>query len=263
MPQKKSSNINNHNNSKDYKVSYFRKGIKSYKEHYDKFTNEEYLDEWKRKVTYTSHSHGCQDVLDSKYVPHNSDDIQLFDEKNNFMYDVFNSKLLTSQGKYFVREYEDTRDSQSVWKDYCIFMKSSTREDIMMEDLMTKLTSVRLTSSYKGTSQDFIMEFLDDMRKYESIAPVSDHWTPGMKKIILENSLDGIKAFNDLKTTESIDIAKVRGKILYKDYVPLVQRVALSHDKNRVKKSSKVIRSVYNHSQEEPNNYEIQDDDDY
>ena len=183
--QKQSSNRINHSNSKDYKFSDFRKGIKRDKEHYDKLTNEDDWDEWKRKVTSTAHSHGCQDVLDSKYVPHNSDDIQLFDEKNNFMYDVFNSKLLTSQGKYFVREYEDTRDAQSVWKDYCRFMKSSTRAYIMMEDLMKKLTSVRLTSSYKGTSQDFIMEFLDDMRKYESISPVNDYFTPFLKNSML------------------------------------------------------------------------------
>ena len=115
---------------------------------------------------------------------------------------------------------------------------------------MKKLISVRFTYSYKGTSQDFIMEFLVDMRKYESIDPVSDHWIPVMKKIMLENSLYGIKAFNDLKTTESIDIDKGRGKILYKDYVPLVQRVEVSYDKNRVNNNNKVIRPVYNHSQE-------------
>ena len=41
--QQQSSNRINHSNSKDYKVSGFRKGIKRDKEHYDNLTNE---DDW-------------------------------------------------------------------------------------------------------------------------------------------------------------------------------------------------------------------------
>ena len=139
-------------------------------------------------------------------------------------------------------------------------MKSSTRADIMIEDLITKLTSIHLTSNHRGTTQYFIMNFIEDLRKFEDIAPKTDHWTPVMKKSMLRNSLDVIKVFSDLKATEFIEVAKGRGPIIYKDYIPLVQKVAVSYDRNRVSNTRRLIQSAYrtetNHEYESDENNE-------
>ena len=68
-------------------------------------------------------------------------------------------------------------------------MKSSTKAHLQLEDLMTELTSLCLTSEYSGTMMDFIVKWLDKMRLYESLTKTSEHFTPGMKKTMLQNAV--------------------------------------------------------------------------
>jgi hypothetical protein len=55
-------------------------------------------------------------------------------------------------------------------------MRTSTKADMQIEDLMTVLTSFRLTSTYRGTSQKFIVNWLDKIRQYEDLTPKSAHF---------------------------------------------------------------------------------------
>ena len=89
-------------NSQPSLITEFRKGIRRNKSHYEVLKNENYWDDWKRKRISTAHAHGCQDVFNPNYRPLNQDEQLLFEEKNNFIYDVLNSKLLASQGKFYV-----------------------------------------------------------------------------------------------------------------------------------------------------------------
>ena len=50
---------------------------------------------------------------------------------------------------------------------------------------------------------------------------------------MLQNALNDVKAFNDIKVSEQVDIAKGHGSILYNDYVSLVQNVASNFDAKR------------------------------
>jgi hypothetical protein len=147
------------------------------------------------------------------------------------MYDVFLTILRTSMGKHFVRTHDIQRDAQSVWKDYLNYMRTSTKADMEIEDLMTVITSFRMTSAYRGTAQRFVVEWLDKIRKYEDLTPKTAHFPDVMKKAMLQNALNDIKAFSDVKTSEQMDIAKGNGSIPYDKYVTLIQNVAGTYDK--------------------------------
>ena len=208
----------------------FRKGIKRDKAHYTVLKDEKQWNEWKRTTLATIYAHGCENIVDPTYVPADIEETLLFSEQKKYMYDVFTTILQTSMGKHFVRQHESTRNAQAVWTDYIQYMRTSTKADIAIENILSTLTSIRLTTDYRGTSQSFIIDWLDKLRQYEDLTPTGSHFPDSMKKSMLQNALNGIKAFRDVRTTEQMDIAKGLGAIPYENYVVLLQNVAARHD---------------------------------
>jgi hypothetical protein len=188
----------------------------------------------KRTTVATVYAHGCENVINPAYTPSSHDEIVLFDEQQKkFMYDVWATILKTPMGKHFVRLHEGTRDAQAVWRDYLTYMRSSTRADMEIEDLLRNLTSLRLTTNTKGSTQQFVLDWLDKLRIYEDLTPTSSCFPDTMKKAMLQNAIDGVKVFKDVKTAEQLDIAKGQGPLTYQAYAMLVQQVAASYDKTQ------------------------------
>jgi hypothetical protein len=208
-----------------------RRIFKRDKGHYNEIKDEKQWDEWKRATISTIYAHGIKNIISPAYIPITPDDIVLFNEQNKFMYDVFNTVLKSPMGKHFVRNHENARDAQAVWKDYLHYMRTSTKADMQVEDLMTVLTSFRLTSTYRGTSQKFIVDWLDKICQYKDLTPKSAHFPDVMRKAMLQNALNDVKACVDDKVSEQMDIAKGRGPIPYDQYVTLIQNVAGTYDK--------------------------------
>jgi hypothetical protein len=215
----------------------FRKGIKRDKSHYSKLKDEKNWDSWRRSTISTVYAHGCENILSGSYTPTSTDEILLFKEQNKFMYDVFNTILGTTMGQHFVTQHESTRDAQQVWKGYVDYMRTSTRADLEVEDLMTALTSQRLDSSYNGTTQEFIIDWVNNMRIYESLSPQSSHFPEIMKKSMLQNALNGLQVFRRVKDTELHEIARGQGALKYPNYLSVVQGVATTFDKSTKRKS--------------------------
>jgi hypothetical protein len=213
-------------------ASEFRRGIKRNKSDYNTLKDEKQWDDWKRATVSTVYAHGCENILSASYIPGTPDEIILFSEQNKFMYDVYVSTLQTPMGKHFVRQYEGNRDAQAVWRDYLNYMRSSTRADIEIEDLMTALTSTRIDPQ-RGMAQQFILGWLDKIRMYEDLTPISAHFPDNMKKAMLQNAISPLQIFKDVKVSEQMEIAKGKGAIAYRDYVSLVQQVAAGYDKTK------------------------------
>ncbi len=157
--------------------------------------------------------HGCENVISLSYVPTAPDEILLFEEQKKFMYNVWATILKTPMGKHYVRLHENTQDAQAVWRDYTTYMRSSTRADIEIEDLMTNLTSLCLTPGTKGSTQQFVLDWLDELCIHEDLTPNSAHFPDIMKKAMLQNALKGLKIFRDVKTAEQLEVAKGQGPI--------------------------------------------------
>jgi len=88
--------------------------------------------------------------MDPVYKPTNQDELELFVEKQKFMYDVFIGTLKTSMGQHFVHAHEATGDAQAVWRDYSSYMRTSTSTDMELEDLLSLITSEGLKTLTKG-----------------------------------------------------------------------------------------------------------------
>ena len=157
----------------------FRRGIKRDKTQYEVLKDEKQWDSWKRQIESTATAHGCENILDPKFIPASVDAVELYDAQQKFMYDVFLSIMKTDRGMHFVRKYSSTKDAQSVWRDYSEYMSTSTKADLEIERLMTCFTNQRLNSNYRGTTTRFILGWLDNIRKYEEMAPNNAHF-PGL-----------------------------------------------------------------------------------
>ena len=95
----------------------FKKSTKRSKTDYKPFKEDKEWDDWHRSTEATARSHGCEDVLDPNYKPKTEEEKDLFDEKQKFMYSVFDDYLLTDKGKHLVRHYNKTYDAQAVYRE--------------------------------------------------------------------------------------------------------------------------------------------------
>ena len=81
-------------------ASEFRRASNRDKAHYRELKSETHWDEWRQATLATVASHGCENVLNTTYVPVTQEDVKLFQEMQKFMYDVFVSVLQTSMGRF-------------------------------------------------------------------------------------------------------------------------------------------------------------------
>ena len=94
-------------------VSDFKKSIKRDKSHYTVLREDKQWDAWKRSTLATARSHSCEEIFNPSYVPSNSDERDLFHEKQKFIYSVFEEKLQTDIGKSLVHNHDHEHDSDA------------------------------------------------------------------------------------------------------------------------------------------------------
>ena len=81
-------------NQNSYQLLAFKKGIKREVSQYTTLKSEKYFEAFKRTLLVTATTHGCEDILESDYLPVYDDGSQeLFKQKQYFMYSAFNKVL--------------------------------------------------------------------------------------------------------------------------------------------------------------------------
>ena len=247
-----------------YLASEFRRGVKREKSAYIVLKDERNWNTWKRRTVATLYAHGYQNVVNPKYQAKTLDETLLLREQINFMYDVFAKILQTTMGAHFIAIHEENCDAQAVWKDYTTHMKTSTRADMQIEELMSSLTSLRLSQNYRGTTQTFLIDWLDKMMQYEKMTPLEAHFPPTVKKAMLQNSVQEFEAFKQVKTQEQIEVARGSGPLVFSQYVNLLLNVSSAHDKKfELGHSTVQKRIVSMHEQDQNYTYEFENDHDY
>ena len=100
------------------------------------------------------------EVLDSSYVPQIAEDHSLFAKKQQYVYAVLESHVLTDPGKTFARQYENDFDAQQVYAKLWDHHTKSTKAVMESTDLLSYITSTHLgTGDWHGTKENFILHF--------------------------------------------------------------------------------------------------------
>jgi hypothetical protein len=161
-------------------VESFKRGIKRDITHFTPFKDDKQWDTWSRSTMAQARAQDVDSVLDPAYIPSSEDEKLLFDEKQKYMYAVFECTLLTDYGKSLVRQYASTFDAQAIYSSLAIYALQSTKAAISSSTLLSYITSARLgDNTWKGTTLAFILHWQEQVRRYEMLVPTTDHFSDG------------------------------------------------------------------------------------
>ena len=146
----------------------FRKGIKREIAAYPSLKDEWYFDGFKRSLLIVAKTHECNEVLEPNYNPGSEPEEQeLFEAKQTFMFSVFNANLQTDMGKTIVRRHLANTDAQSVWKELSEHMTTSSKGASEKRRLSQYVTITVLDDNFKGTTEQFVLHFIEQFRQLE------------------------------------------------------------------------------------------------
>ena len=226
-------------------VGDFRKSIKRDKSHYNVFKEDKQWDNWRRFTLATARAHGCEDVFDPTYTPATAADRAIFDEKLKFIYSVFEDKLRTDMGKYFVRQHELDYDAQKIFKKLQDHARVSTQASIDTADLLSYITSVKLhDSKWRGTAHSFILHWCDRVRAYEDMISTSDHFSDHVKMTMLQNTVTGVSELHQVKVQSSHDVAHGGQPLTFEKYKTLLLSAASVYDSQKGLARPKTVHRV-------------------
>ena len=205
------------------------------------FKDEKNYDAFRRNVESTAHTHGTSDVLDAAFVPlaADADAVALFRSQQDYMYTVFATCLQTSKAQSLVRQYEPTRDAQSIWRDLTAYMLTSTVGALHKEKLIGHLTTDHLDSNWKGTTVSYIQHWLNVLRQYEALSAPAAPFDDAMKRTLLQSALSYVAELDNVKASFHLEIAQGRAPPTFEGYVTLVEAVATTLDSRATKSAGK------------------------
>jgi hypothetical protein len=142
-------------------------------------------------------THDVSEVFDPEYQPKDTLESEFFEQKQSFVYSVFNKCILTDIGKTLVRLHEKTFDAQAVYKGLVENAKNSTAASLPISKLIEYLTTAKLDSRWHGSSTSFILNWRDRMQIYEALTLLDEHHNDGLKKRMLEAAVLSLVMFGD------------------------------------------------------------------
>ena len=229
----------------------FRRGIKRDPALFPELKDERYNDAWHRSFMTQARAQGVDDALDEFYQPITAEERDLFKEKQKYLYAVLESKVKTDRGKLIVRKYDQTYDARSVYLELSEHHTKSTKAAMSAAALLSYITSERLgTGQWKGTAEGFITHWQEQVRQYERQVPMSDHFSDGQKRTMLENAVRDVDELRQVKVNADLE-RTMTGKVLtYEQYAALLLSTAVGYDSHRAGGRSRVKQVVYQHELE-------------
>ena len=240
------------NSQKRDPVIEFKRGIKRDITAFTALKEDKQWDAWDRNTIAQARAQDVSEVLDPLYHPKTETDVALFDEKQKYMFAVFEKNLLTDQGKAVVREHASSYDAQQVYRDIKNYALDSTKANIEASNLLSYITSAKIGDGHwKGTAEGFILHWQDQVRRYEAMSHRSKHLHDATKKQMLENAVNAIDELRAVKR-QADQIQTVSGtELTYRQYCRLVMSAAAQYDSQfksqRLQTPKSSNRSVYNH----------------
>ena len=181
----------------------FKMGIKREIAAYPSLKDERYFDGFKRSLFIVAKTHECNEVLDPNYTPGSAPEEQeLFEAKQTFMFSVFNANLQADMGKTIVRRHLANTDAQSVWKELSEHMRTSSKGASEKRRLTQYVTNTVLDDNFKGTTEQFVLDFNEQFRQLDEISEDSEKLPPTVKLTLLQTA---VRSINELRIVETLD----------------------------------------------------------
>jgi hypothetical protein len=202
--------------------------------------DDKYHDFWHRSFNTQAVAQDVADFCDETDFPTTVDNIALFSEKQTFVYAVLEIKVQTNRGKAIIRDHEHDFDAQKVYKKHKNYHLKSTKANFESSVILSYITSAKLGDrSRNGTTEAFIIHWQNQVRLYEKHGPPTDHFSDGQKRIVLQNSVNGVDELRQVKNTADHMGATFGTMLTYAAYITLLFSAASAYDDQFKPKRSK------------------------
>ena len=226
----------------------FKRGIKRDPSQFSIFKDDATWDNWNRSTIAQARTQDIEDVLKPSFIPVTIEDIQLFEEKQKFMYAVFEKTLLTDKGKALVRQHQQSFNAQRIYKELSDYAVHSTKAAMIASTMLSYITSATLgDGKWKGSTHSFILHWQDQIRKYCDLNP-KHTLLPKLLCSLLQNAIHPIAELRQIKV-QAAQLQAATGKGLsYDDYCTLLLSAAQQYDQQTAEKTDKAVkRRIYSH----------------
>ena len=153
------------NNTNLTMAQQFRKSIKRDPSTFGVLKTGRQFKNWHRTLLATAAAQDVSEILDSNYTPISPDEIELFKEKQKYMYQVADRILQTDRGIVFVGQHETDFDAQKVFAKTLSHYLMSRTADIDASQYLTYITTAKFNpSTWNGTAIGFISNWQEQVR---------------------------------------------------------------------------------------------------
>ncbi|KAL7572284.1 hypothetical protein ACA910_017883 [Epithemia clementina (nom. ined.)] len=219
-----------------HQLSAFKRGIKRDSTAFPTFKDDKYYDYFSRTFEAVADAQGLGDLLDPTFQPDHSDEyaVALFHEQQKFLYSVLLTTLQTDEGKSIVRAHAKDKDAQAILRELRYHYTKSTIARNEITRLTTYITNLRLDSSWRGTTESFIMHFKEQLRLLDDLQPLNERLPDTMRRTLLMNAVENI---GDLRRVQNL-FEYMQHKdsshtITFEEYYSLLKNAAFSYDKSQ------------------------------
>ncbi|CAJ1951061.1 unnamed protein product [Cylindrotheca closterium] len=214
----------------------FDRSIRREPSSFPTFSNDKQWENYNCNLAAICRTYGLQNVLNHKYSPQTVDKKDLFDRQQAFMYQVFTTTLLTDKGKQFVHEHQATFDAQKIYNQLAKAYTKSVKADATATGLLRWIMTARLDDSWRNTHESFIIHWQEQVRKYHTLADISQRMPETQQHLLLEQALIAVPYLDEIQRLSRILEMQTGKAIIFDDYVTLVESAAQSYDTWQVSK---------------------------
>jgi Reverse transcriptase (RNA-dependent DNA polymerase) len=240
-------------------VDIFRRGIKRDPSLFPTLKDEKYNDSWHRSFETQARAQDVYNVLNPNYKPMTQEEMDLFVEQQKYVYAVLESKVLTDFGKSLVRDHEQDFNAQLVYKKLQAHHLKSTKALIESSTILSYITSVRLgNGEWKGSTESFIINWMNQVRLYERQVPTSDYFSDGQKRILLESAVHGISELRQVKNNADMEKTKTGQSLTFDQYSSLLLSAAAAYDMQFATK--RIKHQVFSHEMSTHDDFDMAGD---
>ena len=151
-------------------VELFRRGIKRDPSQFQSLKDERHHDRWHRSFENQAAAQRVGQVLDMSYTPTTSEEKELFEDMSIYLYSVLDTHVLTDKGQEIVRAHSHDRNARAVYRELLEHHRNSNKAKMNSSNILTYLTTAKLgDGNWRGTSESFIIHFLEQIRQYDSL----------------------------------------------------------------------------------------------
>ena len=107
---------------------------------------------------------------------------------------------------------------------------SSTTSQIRSDHYLNFISTAKLDSSCKKSLTAFLYTWEDQLRLYEEVTPVNEHYPDPVKRRLLENAVSGNESMANIAITDRISVGRGQKPISYDYHMEALRDAAAYKD---------------------------------